>query len=163
MPSGAGCWSRPAPRSGTMSVSHQCRSVGCWCAIRPTSTGRAAFLSTDLDATPAMILGWCVSRWRGENHLKRFVLTSESRPRVRYRHPAYHPGAAGTVLADHYLGRWSGMRRRFACVQPPGTASRDQHSATQSPRCAACFGALRICDVPATRRCYRNFVTGQVG
>jgi hypothetical protein len=28
--------------------------------------GSAAFLSTDLDATPAIILGWFVSRWRVE-------------------------------------------------------------------------------------------------
>ena len=38
-----------------------------WVLVRdPTGEHEpAAFLSTDLDATPAMILGWFVSRWRG--------------------------------------------------------------------------------------------------
>ena len=30
----------------------------------PSEHAPAAFLSTDLEATPAMILGWFVSRWR---------------------------------------------------------------------------------------------------
>ena len=33
-------------------------------------------------------------------------------PVVRSRHPAYHPGAAGAVLADHCVGRWPGTRYR---------------------------------------------------
>ena len=39
-----------------------------WVLVRdPTGEHEpAAFLSTDLDATPAMILGWFVSRWRVE-------------------------------------------------------------------------------------------------
>ena len=39
-----------------------------WVLVRdPTGEhAPAAFLSTDLDATPAMILGWFVSRWRVE-------------------------------------------------------------------------------------------------
>ena len=39
-----------------------------WVLVRDPSGEHepAAFLSTDLDATPAMILGWFVSRWRVE-------------------------------------------------------------------------------------------------
>lgn len=43
-----------------------------WVLVRDPSGehGPAAFLSTDLDATPVMILGWFVSRWQVETTLQ---------------------------------------------------------------------------------------------
>ena len=66
MPSSAGCSSPPAShfgaRAGIAPVPIR------WVLVRDPSGEHepAAFLSTDLDAQPATILGWFVSRWRLE-------------------------------------------------------------------------------------------------
>ena len=49
-----------------MPVLRRCRSAGFWSVTPAGEHEPAAFLSTDLDAQPATILGWFVSRWRVE-------------------------------------------------------------------------------------------------
>ena len=73
-----------------------------WVLVRDPSGEHepSAFLSTDLAATPAMILGWFVSRWRVRNHLPRGARPSWRRDAatvVRSRHSPHHPSFAGIV------------------------------------------------------------------
>lgn len=65
MPSSARCRPPPAPRFGKAGVPPVPIR---WGLVRDPHGEHepAAFLSTDLEATPAMILGWFVSRWRVE-------------------------------------------------------------------------------------------------
>ena len=71
-----------------------------------------AFLGTDLDAQPAMILDWFVSRWRVQTNFQevRAHLGVETPASVvRSGDPAHHAGLAGVILADHRAGRsWAG-------------------------------------------------------
>jgi hypothetical protein len=66
----------------------------------------AVFLSTDLDATPAMILGGFVSRWRVETTFQE-VPTAASRPSGRgpIAPSSGQPRRCWGFLPDHRVGR----------------------------------------------------------
>jgi hypothetical protein len=72
----------------------------------------AAFLCTDLEAQPATILGWFVSRWRVETTFQEvrthlgvgWTHCVQPAAVVRQGDPAHHPGVARLVLAGHRVG-----------------------------------------------------------
>jgi len=67
-----------------------------------------AFLCTDLDIEPAVLLGWFVSRWSMETFLSGKPRTSRRRDAaamVRRRHRANDPSPVRHVLADDAMGR----------------------------------------------------------
>ena len=87
-----------------------------WVPVRdPTGEHEpAAFLSTDLKATPAMILGWFVSRWRVETTFQevRTHLGVETQRQWSDLAILRPPGSARPVRLDHRVGRWSGSQHR---------------------------------------------------
>ncbi len=135
-----------------------------WVLVRDPSGahGPAAFLSTDLDAQPATILRWFVSRWRVETTFQQVRAHLGVETQRQWSDLAIlrtTPGTPGVVLADHRVGRCAGARHRDRAaperrgvVQRVGADVQRRHR-RGSPRT---LGTTKFLHLPATGRDRRN-------
>jgi len=65
-----------------------------------------AFLATDIETTPAEILGWFVSRWRVETTFQDVRAHLGVKTQRQWSDLAHHPGAARAVLPGDNLDAW---------------------------------------------------------
>ena len=123
-----------------------------WVLVRdPTGEhAPAAFLSTDLKATPDMILGWFVSRWRVETTFQEVRTHLGVETQRQWSDRAILRTTPVLLGLFSLITLWADdlARNTAAALRPNATgwvlARANPPSVMRSPRCGVCFGARRI-------------------
>lgn len=126
-----------------------------WVLVRDPSGEHdpQAFLSTDLAATPATILGWFVSRWRVETTFQEVRAHLGVETQRQWSDLAIlrtTPALLGLFsLITVWPMAWRGMQQgQCARTPPPGIASRSRRSVMPLLPSGAFFGLRRIFPCP---------------